>query len=297
MRKKHPFEVHKRAFVIWQKLGFNPWEKPKKRKKKKVIKNSSGDFYKGAFDGIPFLNDDSKRTFKHIFFRPGYMIRDYVNGEHERYLAPLTSLIVFFAFFALISSLLQPLQQKKKLPFEDMLATIDRQGVSEELFSQVVTNTLRIVKSTYLYMHLDEYPEEVKTQREASLAALEANLRNQGIPLFVSKFFILWFAMSLALRRYRVGMPACAAATAYILCQFCFFMMFAVLASFGTSTSISVALMLLLLMIDYHQWLGISIKKSIKLSIKTGIDYLLVYGAALVLATLIIVGIAYFKSI
>jgi len=29
-----------------------------------------------AFDDIPFLNDDAKRTFAHLLLRPGYMIRD-----------------------------------------------------------------------------------------------------------------------------------------------------------------------------------------------------------------------------
>ncbi|MCR5409155.1 MAG: DUF3667 domain-containing protein [Bacteroidales bacterium] len=27
------------------------------------------------------------RTFTHLLLRPGYMIRDYINGAHERYLA------------------------------------------------------------------------------------------------------------------------------------------------------------------------------------------------------------------
>ena len=53
-----------RAFTIWQKLGFMPWSKRKSKSRK-------GDFYKGAFDSIPFLNDDAKRTFVHLLFRPG----------------------------------------------------------------------------------------------------------------------------------------------------------------------------------------------------------------------------------
>ncbi|MBR5072553.1 MAG: DUF3667 domain-containing protein, partial [Bacteroidales bacterium] len=93
--------VRFRAFRIWQKLGFMPWSKHKSKSRK-------GDFYKGAFDSIPFLNDDAKRTFVHLLLRPGHMIRDYINGQHERYLAPLTSLIIFYAFFALISSIVNP---------------------------------------------------------------------------------------------------------------------------------------------------------------------------------------------
>ena len=98
---KHRLIVRLRAFAIWQKLGFMPWSKSRSRSRK-------GDFYKGAFDTIPFLNDDAKRTFVHLLLRPGYMIRDYIKGQHERYLAPLTSLIIFYAFFALISAVVNP---------------------------------------------------------------------------------------------------------------------------------------------------------------------------------------------
>ena len=66
-----------RAFAIWQKLGYLPWHKPVASRKK-----GSRDFYKGAFDSIPFLNDDAKRTFVHLLLRPGYMIRDYLRGSH-----------------------------------------------------------------------------------------------------------------------------------------------------------------------------------------------------------------------
>ena len=82
-RRKHDFEVRLRAFSIWQHAGFNPWEKPRKESKRKTrAKKGSGDFYKGAFDSIPFLNEDAKRTFHHLLLRPGYMIRDYINGQH-----------------------------------------------------------------------------------------------------------------------------------------------------------------------------------------------------------------------
>ena len=57
-RKFHSWDVRWRAFRMWQNLGFNPWQRPKEERKK-----GSKDFYKGAFDSIPFLNDDAKRTF------------------------------------------------------------------------------------------------------------------------------------------------------------------------------------------------------------------------------------------
>ena len=71
-KKEHSFKVRKRAFVIWQKLGYLPWHREKEKKERK----RGGDFYKGAFDSIPFLNEDAKRTFSHLLLRPGYMIRD-----------------------------------------------------------------------------------------------------------------------------------------------------------------------------------------------------------------------------
>jgi len=67
---------------------------------------NNGSFFKGSFDNIPFLNEDAKRTFIHLLLRPGYMIKDYINGKNSRYLAPLTALIIFYAFFALASSII-----------------------------------------------------------------------------------------------------------------------------------------------------------------------------------------------
>ena len=293
--KQHSIAVRKRAFTIWQKTGVNPWEKPQEPRKR-LFKNSSGDFYRGAFDGIPFLNEDSKRTFKHILLRPGHMIRDYVNGYHEKYLAPLTSLIVFYAFFALISSILQPIQQERKLPFDINMSEVEPKGFENEKVEHLVINTLKIVERGYILLHLDEFPEYVTNLKESTIASIERTLRSQGIPLFLSKFFFLWFAMGLALRRFKPGMPACAAATAYILCQFCFFIVFAVLLTLGRSTSISVSLMLLLLLIDYHQWLGTDFKQSLKLSIATGFYYALLYLAMLILVTAVVLLLAWLKS-
>lgn len=302
MSKRHSFEARERFFHIWQVLGFNPWKKPESKKSKK----GSRDFYKGAFDNIPFLNDDAKRTFTHLLVRPGYMIRDYINGDHERYLAPLTALIVFYAFFALLSSVLQPVKvDKDELPSifkvsfnddgkEDEVEKEDGEGRTIDL--RIAKNTLEILKKGYIYLHLDKFPDEVDTKHEAAIAALENSLRSQGIPLFLGKFIFLWLAMSMALRRYKPGMSACAAASAYTLCQFSFFMLFVLLITFGKSTSIGVMLMLFLLMIDYKQWLGTSYRKALKLGILTGIHYALLYTATLLLVTGVVVLFAYLKA-
>ena len=233
-KKKHAFKSRLRAFAIWQKLGYLPWRKRKEKKDRK----RSGDFYKGAFDSIPFLNEDAKRTFSHLLFRPGYMIRDYIKGAHERYLAPLTALIVFYAFFALVSAVMQPVQLSRKdfNPIGNLDVKDFEKPEQAERFL-LLKNTLGTIQKGWVYLHLDQYPEEVDMQHESSLAALEGTLRSQGIPLFAGRFLLLWLAMSLALRRYKLRMSAYAAASAYILCQFSFFMLFALLFSFGMGLS------------------------------------------------------------
>lgn len=298
-KKKRPLRVRLRAFRIWQKLGFLPW-----RKEKQARKQRKRDFYKGAFDDIPFLNDDAKRTFQQLLFRPGYLIRDYISGQHERYLAPLTALIIFYAFFALISAVLQPVQQKKENPFGEIDLALEhsRKSMEElapgdeeaaELQQTLLLKTYQILRKGYLYLHLDEFPEEVDTRHETSIAAFESKLRSQGIPLFLGNFLVLWLAMWLALRkRHRQRLSACATASAYVLCQFSFFMLFALLLSFGEKTSISAALMLILLVIDYHQWLGLPWKKSLGRGIVTGIWYGVIYGSILLLISFLAVFIA-----
>ena len=293
-KKKHSFKSRRRAFTIWQKLGYFPWHKPREKKTRKRF----GDFYKGAFDSIPFLNDDAKRTFSQLLLRPGYMIRDYIKGAHERYLAPLTALIVFYAFFALVAAVLQPVQQHKKEIAPNLnLEAEDFENPEQAKHFSLVKNTLTTIQKGWVYLHLDQYPEEVDTQHESSLAALEGTLRSQGIPLFAGQFLLLWLAMSLALhRRYKQRMSAYAAASAYILCQFSFFMLFTLLFSFGKSAEIGILLIMVLLMWDYHQWLGVSWKKSFWLVLKTGLHYGLLFGLVVLLTGAAAFTIAYFRT-
>ena len=307
MKRNHSIPVYWRAFRIWQNLGYLPWNRPKE----KTHKKKKGDFFKGAFDSIPFLNDDAKRTFSHLLLRPGYMIRDYIRGDHERYLAPLTALIIFYAFFALVSAVLQPVQhesrakktldemvtagQKVNLEMNDIDVT-PSDSLSRRQVEGILRNTIELVRTGYIYLHLDQFPEEVDTQHESSIAAFENTMRSQGIPLFLGKFFVLWLALGMALRRYKVGMAACATISAYVLCQFSFFMLFVVLFTWGQSTSIGVLLMGALLAYDLKQLLGISIKKSIRRAIAVGIDYALVYLMIITLVSILVVAAAYFKQ-
>ena len=290
------YAARRRAFAIWQKLGYLPWRKEKMARGGKT----SGSFYKGAFNDIPFLNDDAKRTFQQLLLRPGHMIRDYISGQHERYLAPLTALIIFYAFFALLSSVLQPIQQDPRKLFDEK-ATVAMEEATEgdEVDAErrrILFQTIQIVHKGYTYLHLDQFPDDVHTKREAALAAFEGRLRSQGIPLFLGEFFLLWFAMAIALRRYKLGMSAYAACSAYVLCQFCFFMLFALLLTWGKKASVGIILMGIVLTVDYHQLLGINWKKSIGRAVATGFHYFLLYATVLILISIAAVLLAYFRG-
>jgi len=286
---KHSIKVYLRAFHIWQVLGHYPWKRERAAKKEV----EGGEFYKGAFDSIPFLNDDAKRTFAHLLLRPGYMIRDYIGGKHDRYLAPLTALIIFYAFFSLISAALQPLSPKeeevdKGISVEIQDAPEPPEEPSEEatdpetaIDRAVNTNEFKdlhlLIDQLKHLPYLDQHPEEVDTRPEAILAAIEGSLRSKGITLFLGNFFLLWFSMGLALRKYKVRWSASAAAAAYVLCQFCFFMLFAVLLTFGKQTSAGIVVQSIILVVDYRQWLSLSWKKSIGRTIWTGVFYGLIW--------------------
>ena len=282
VKRKHAYKVRLRAFAIWQQLGDFPWRKPKASASKR-----SRDFYKGAFDSIPFLNDDAKRTFVHLLLRPGYMIRDYIKGDHERYLAPLTSLIIFYAFFGLVSAVLQPVQQHSPNSLE---------RIASQDSTTLVQGTLRIVSEGYTYLTLDRHPELVDTRFKSALAALEGTLRSQGIHLFLGQFLLLWLSLYLSLKRFKISISAAAATSAYILCQFSFFMLFAVLLSFGEDTSIGLTLMAVLLTIDLHQLLGTGWKKSFRLTLRTGIWYAALFAVFIILVGLSVVFLAWIKG-
>ena len=298
-----------RAFQIWQKLGYNPWKRPRTPKNQKKGEEG-GEFYKGAFDSIPFLNDDAKRTFVHLLLRPGYMIRDYINGKHDRYLAPLTALIVFYAFFSLISAALQPLENKKddkadsSIEFEDSKKDDAKEESTLEVAPEAIEEAQNSHKGFNLFVeelrllpHLDEHPEAVDSRPKAVLAAVEGSLRSKGITLFLGQFLLLWLSMRFCLRKQKVSWSAAAAASAYILCQFCFFMFFAVLLTWGHTTSIGTIVQALILIVDYRQWLSLSWRQSIGRTIKTGIIYYSIYILFWILVVVSIVTVAWAKGL
>ena len=305
---KDAFRVRLRAFQIWQKLGFLPWAKPREKAKKESSEKGKGDFYRGTFDGIPFLNDDAKRTFTHLLFRPGYMIRDYISGQHERYMAPFTSMIIFFAFFALVSSIVNPEYPRKSAPAKEKVeiqagdstavgsVAIDSTAVDSTAIDsidvdsaplnpgakKIIRGILRLLEHKHI-LSLDRHPEDVDTPWEASLAALESSLRSRGVYLFLGDFLFMCLAMALALRKRGLGFSAAAATSAYVLCQFSFFMLFNLLLTWGKSGKIGFFLMAALLIIDYRQLFGETWKGSFRLAIRTGLMYLLVWTLLILL--------------
>ena len=282
-----------RLWSIYYELGYNPWRKPRKARRK------GRGVYMGAREAIPFLNDDAKRTFSHLLLRPGYMMRDYIlRGEHERYLAPFTALLVFYSVFTLLMAIVQPGSVKENSGdgflrgLREATATIDStkidstklvtQATPEETDSlgrrekslQLLKTSLKTITDAIVLTHLDLYPEEVDTPWKESLAAVEGNIRSKGIPLFLGSFLLIWLAMAILLRKYGVSMSGAAAASAYVLCQFCIFMFLALILSFGQKTELGILLMGILLFIDYRQMLGIKKKPAFWLTVKTGLVYL-----------------------
>ena len=258
-----------RLWAIYNELGYIPWKKPKVKKERK--RKDKGGVYMGAREAIPFMNDDAKRTFSHLFLRPGYMMRDYIfRGQHERYLSPITALLVYYSVFTLIVAVVQPKTERNNIDVD----------VSDKVEVRIdaVKSFVVAYRDATVLMNLDQYPEAVDAPWKASLAAVESDLRGKGIPLFLGSFLLLWISLSLLLRKHGISVSGAAAAAAFILCQYCIFKFLALLLSFGEKAELGLLLMGILLFIDYRQMLGLGKRKALKLTVKTGIVYLLVAG-------------------
>ena len=287
-----------RLYAIYRELGYIPWRKP--RKPRKVRKEGKG-VYIGVKEAIPFVNGDAKRTFSHLLFRPGFMMRDYIlRGQHEKYLAPFTALLVFYSFFTLLVAVVQPKEGGESVGdalvrgLRDSTVEIDSTGTGSgtERFFKSLAGTLQ---ESVLITHLDRCPEAVDTPWKESLAALEGDLRSKGIPLFLGNFLVMWMAMAILLRKRGISFSGAAAASAYVLCQFCVFMFLALLITLGKSAELGIILTGILLFIDYRQLLGIKNKPALALTLKTGLWYLLLWGLFYFLVGIILLFVAYFR--
>lgn len=276
------FRIRRRMYSIYCELGYVPWRKPAKAR----IRKKKDGTYLGGREIIPFMNDDAKRTISQLVFRPGYMMRDYVvKGDHEHYLAPITALLVFFSVFTLLLSILQPAQTEKGI-----LQQIVDSSETEFSFSSDSTVTRadsldlearankigKAVREVVVLAHLDSYPEKADKPWKKSLAAFESNLRSKGVQMFLGNFLWLWLLLWVILRKkYHISFSGAAAISAYILCQLCVFKMLWLLVTFGKHYDPSLVFCAILLVIDYHQLLGVPYKKAIRLTAKTGLLYVL----------------------
>lgn len=297
-----------RLWAIYRELGYVPW-----RKQRETKQNKDGIF-KGTGEAIiPFLNNDAKRTFSHLFLRPGFMIRDYIRGQHERYLAPFTALLVFYSVFTLLLAVVQPGAVKSTIA-DGLIEGLENSDLQMDLAvnkntiqvdsttrsdksNRIIQSLLSTATQSLILTHLDLYPEKTDTPWKESLAAVEGDLRSKGIPLFLGNFLLLWFAMVWLLRKkHNVSVSGAAAASAYVLCQFCVFMFLALLVTFGKSADLGVFVMGILLFIDYRQWLGLGNRPALKLTIKTGLIYLLVTILFYFLLSMVLVAIALIRA-
>ena len=306
---KRWLSVRLRLWAIYRELGYIPWKKPKKPQKQQK------GVYMGTKEVIPFMNDDAKRTISHLLMRPGYMLRDYIfRGQHERYLSPITALLVFYSVFTLLVAVVNPTQSRKG--FSDGLldamkgdvtlnGDFNLNGTSVQLDStdlegrsgELAKKLLQTVATSIVYTQLDLYPEAVDAPWKESLAAIEGDLRSKGIPMFLGNFLMLWLAMAWLLKKkHGVSVSGAAAASGYVLCQFCVFMFLALLFSFGKNSEIGVIVMGILLFIDYRQWLGIKTWPAVKLTVKTGLVYALVCTLFYLFISLVLILFALLKS-
>lgn len=271
-----------RLWAIYNELGYIPWHKPRKPRKPRKARKQRDGVYMGTREAIiPFLNNDTKRTFAHLLLRPGYMMRDYIlRGQHERYLAPFTALLVFYSVFTLIVAVVNPETARSSLAdklineFDTLKVEVD--SVANTKAMDKANSILLTMRQTFLLTRYDMHPEEVNAPWKASVAAVEGALRSKGIPLFLGNFLLLWMTLAWALRKQGINLSGAAAASAYVLCQFCIFMFLALLLSLGRNTDLGMLLMAVLLYIDYRQLLGVGRKQAIKLIIRTGLACLLI---------------------
>ena len=288
-----------RLWAIYSELGYIPWRKPHKERKR-----GKKGVYMGTMESIPFMNDDAKRTFSHLLLRPGYMIRDYImRDRHEYYLAPITALLVFYSVFTLIVAIVRPGSARESSvkavseSFDGVSVDFDNMDSEKEIkLGQFVLDVANTVRQAVLLTHLDQHPEAADTPWKESLAAVEGDLRGKGVPLFLGNFLMLWLAFSWVLRKYGVSISGAAAASAYVLCQFCIFMFLALVFSLGQKTELGLVLMGILLFIDYRQLLGLQIKPALKLTIRTGLIYILVTVVFYLLISIGIILFTYFRS-
>lgn len=267
---KYRLKARWRLFRIWQETGELPFRHTQEEDTPAPVPNGN-NFFRGSFDSIPLLNNVAKRTMLHLLFRPGYMIRDYFRGKHEIYLAPLLSLLVFYAFFGTLHAVVHPSSRRDLSDIEQRMSVSTEEGQldDDQMIFRKRANVL--VLRAYIWLHLDQYPEQADTPAKASVAALESSLRAQGVQEFFSMFIIVWISMWLALRkRYKFGLSASATCTAYLLSLYSFFILIELLVGWGKKSPwLELSIIGILLTVIYHQLMEPSLFRSLRMAVRT----------------------------
>lgn len=315
-----------RLFRIWQVLGRNPFKAKVDTSFEPIECPSCGhvvstpycpncgqpyakkghSFFHGSLDSIPFLNDDARRTLVHLVLRPGYMIRDYMNGMTSRYMAPLTCLIIFYAFFAIMTNVLSP-EFNTYQSVEDDQEEVSERGLvvdedeieiddDDDISVHGIKDMLVFIKKVNDYAHLDQRPELVDTKTKASVAGIEGALRSQGIFSFLWQLIFLTLAMKVVFRKEpsKLSFSASATFASYVLCQMCFLMMFILLTSFGRTHRLGAAIIAIIMVIDFVQFFNIERRQALKYALRVGIQYYLLMALAIAV-TAVVLALAFFE--
>lgn len=296
MRVNRWIRIRLRLLAIYQELGYVPWHQSRK-----TGHRQQNGVYIGATENIPFQNETGRRTFDHLLVRPGYLMRDYVlRGQYNRYMAPFTSLIVFYTLFTLMLAIINP-DLVRGASNDHLIDGVNGASIeveddpeSDHVLSGTVQGTILLLQKAFELTRLDLLPDKADTSWKKSLAAFEGDLRSKGIPMFLGNFIFLWLSMAILLRKYKISFTGAAATSAFVLCQFCAFMFLALLLTWGKHPSLSIPVMGILLLVDYHQMLGLSFRAALRLTIKTGflilllrvLFYLLIGSAAVLISYL-----------
>lgn len=242
------------------------------------------EFWRGTMhSAIPVFSGETTNTILHLVFRPGYMMREYLRGKHERILSPMTALIIFFAFLMVINNMVG----KQELNYADIFRLFRERMEGEDVldnqqFEQWLYALLDILTRCYQFLHLDQFPELIKNHALQVLAGLEGWLRAQGVFTFLRWMVLLMLGLwTVGHRRYHLSLSAAATIGAYMLCQVCIYNFAFTLFTLGEKTT-PVWLIIGLLWINLYQLMGIGCKRTtgytIRLLLVLGLYWLVMVG-------------------
>jgi len=318
-KKTSRYAVWKRYFSIWRHTGNRPFA----TQNRKILPETEcqncgtllstpfcpncgtehplqgkGSFFQGTFDDIPFANGNAMNTLKGLLLRPGYMIRDYLHGRRRQYLAPMTALILFYAFYVLLTGFF-PTPPGKEKPFwrtlyeDEFHYEVQTDGGIRSDTTAMDALSERLIplfRETVKWTHLDQLPEEANTPFRRFVANAENLYHSKGIDLFLIHFLLITIAVWLIFKKKeKFTFSASATTAAFIVCQFCFFHMFFLFANGNSDHDLGICLLCAILAVDFHELFGYKWKKSIWKAIQTGIVYVGIITFLVVLILLFIV--------